>query len=62
MKLFALCTAFATALMAASPTGPAVGTKAPDFEARDQNGAMHKLSSSLGPEGAIVVFYRSADW
>jgi hypothetical protein len=29
---------------------------------RDQNGVSHTLASMLGPKGAILVFYRSADW
>ncbi len=34
----------------------------PAFEAPDQNGKMHTLKSLLGPKGAVLVFYRSADW
>jgi hypothetical protein len=59
LSVFALC---ASALVAATPTGPEIGAKAPDFELQDQNGSTHKLSSMLGPKGAILVFYRSADW
>ena len=43
-------------------TGPAVGAKIPDFEAPDQNGAARTLRSVMGPKGAMVVFFRSADW
>ena len=43
-------------------TGPAVGTKVPDFEAVDQNGVSRSLKSIMGPKGAMVVFFRSADW
>jgi cytochrome oxidase Cu insertion factor (SCO1/SenC/PrrC family) len=53
---------FSMALMAQQPTGPAVGARVPDFEATDQNGQSHTLTSLLGPKGAILVFYRSADW
>jgi hypothetical protein len=42
--------------------GPQVGQAAPDFEARDQHGAVRSLESLLGPSGAMIVFYRSADW
>ena len=42
--------------------GPKVGDVVPDFELRDQNGAPKRLSSLLGPKGAMLVFYRSADW
>lgn len=62
MKLLGLFAAFAGILAAATPTGPEIGTKAPEFELRDQNGVSHTLASLLGQKGAILVFYRSADW
>ncbi|MDQ6701457.1 MAG: peroxiredoxin family protein [Acidobacteriota bacterium] len=46
----------------AVPTGPAVGAAVPTFQAPDQNGVPHDLHSLMGPKGAILVFYRSADW
>jgi AhpC/TSA family len=52
----------AALLPAAIHTGPEVGAKFPDFEAADQNGRTHKLASLLGPKGAVLVIYRSADW
>jgi hypothetical protein len=42
--------------------GPQVGAVLPDFNLRDQRGQMHSLKSSLGPKGAMIVFFRSADW
>jgi hypothetical protein len=42
--------------------GPQVGTSLPDFTLRDQRGALRSLKSLLGPKGAIIVFFRSADW
>jgi hypothetical protein len=42
--------------------GLKVGEDAPDFELRDQHGTPRRLSSLLGPNGAMLVFYRSADW
>ena len=42
--------------------GPKVGEVAPDFEAPDQHGVPRRLSALLGPKGAMLVFYRSADW
>lgn len=42
--------------------GPKVGDVVPDFELPDQHGTPRKLSSLLGREGAMLVFYRSADW
>jgi len=43
-------------------TGPAVGSTIPKFEAQDQNGRVRTLESISGPKGALLVFYRSADW
>jgi len=42
--------------------GPQLGTSLPDFALRDQRGELHSLQSLLGPKGAIIVFFRSADW
>lgn len=43
-------------------TGPERGQTIPRIEAPDQNGRMQTLESVAGPKGALVVFYRSADW
>ena len=55
---------FAALLFAqtAIKTGPAPGEKIPAFEAVDQNGVKQTLASIAGPKGAMLVFYRSADW
>jgi hypothetical protein len=53
---------FALAAMAATHTGPEIGAKIPDFQAVDQDGKSHTLVSLLGPKGAVLVVYRSADW
>jgi len=50
----------ASALLAQQ--GPAVGTRVPEFTAVDQTGANRTLASILGPQGAMLVFFRSADW
>jgi cytochrome oxidase Cu insertion factor (SCO1/SenC/PrrC family) len=42
--------------------GPAVGSKIPAFELKDQDGKTHTLASLLGPKGAVILFFRSADW
>ena len=42
--------------------GPQVGSRVPDFRLTDQNGQTHTLASSMGPKGAMIVFFRSADW
>ena len=52
----------AVALLYARDFGPAVGTALPPFELRDQNGTARSLKSLLGPKGALILFFRSADW
>ena len=42
--------------------GPQVGESVPDFTLPDQNGRERSLESILGSNGAILLFYRSADW
>ncbi|MEX2260785.1 MAG: hypothetical protein WD696_02480 [Bryobacteraceae bacterium] len=43
-------------------TGPAIGQKIPDFQLRDQHGNLQTFESIRGPKGALILFYRSADW
>ena len=43
-------------------TGPNPGDSVPDFRLQDQSGNEKTLRSILGPKGALLVFYRSADW
>ncbi len=45
-----------------SKLGPQVGEQVPDFSLKDQNGKTRTLQSIMGPKGALLVFYRSADW
>jgi len=45
-----------------SKLGPQVGERIPDFSLKDQNGKPWTLQSIMGPQGAMLVFYRSADW
>ena len=42
--------------------GPQLGQRVADFSLTDQSGATRTLQSILGPNGAILVFFRSADW
>ena len=42
--------------------GPQVGEQVPTFSLSDQNGRLRTLDSVLGPNGAILLFHRSADW
>lgn len=58
-----------TAAQAAGPErpdpmtlGPAIGQPLPGFEARDSTGAPRTFESLKGPNGLVLVFFRSADW
>ena len=42
--------------------GPQVGDRVPDFTLTDQSGQSRTLMSLMGSKGAMLVFYRSADW
>ena len=45
-----------------SKLGPQVGERVPDFSLKDQNGTTRTLQGIMGPKGAMLVFFRSADW
>ena len=45
-----------------SKLGPQVGEPVPDFSLTDQNGKPWTLQSIMGSKGAMLVFFRSADW
>jgi hypothetical protein len=61
LPLLALTLAVSLA-RSAVPTGPNPGDRVPDFTLSDQNGAQRSLDSILGDKGALLVFFRSADW
>ncbi|MCH2347035.1 MAG: peroxiredoxin family protein [Pseudomonadales bacterium] len=42
--------------------GPQIGEQVPEFRLPDQNGQTHSLDSIMGPNGAMLLFHRSADW
>jgi len=42
--------------------GPKIGERVPDFSLPDQHGTTRTLRSTFGPKGAVLVFFRSADW
>ena len=42
--------------------GPQVGQQVPDFSLKDQTGKTWTRQSIMGPRGAMLVFFRSADW
>ncbi|MBV9085201.1 MAG: redoxin domain-containing protein, partial [Acidobacteriaceae bacterium] len=43
-------------------TGPEIGSPVPEFALPDQRGKTQTLKSILGPKGALLLFFRSADW
>lgn len=45
-----------------SKLGPQVGAKAIPFSLPDQTGTPRELASLAGPNGTMLVFFRSADW
>jgi cytochrome oxidase Cu insertion factor (SCO1/SenC/PrrC family) len=47
---------------AAPSIGIAVGEKMPPFTATDQSGNEVSSDSLKGPNGTVLVFFRSADW
>lgn len=42
--------------------GPQAGDTVPGFTLPDQEGREHTLKSLMGPNGLVLVIYRSADW
>ena len=42
--------------------GPQTGSRVPDFTLVDQKGQSRTLASLMGPNGVMLVFFRSADW
>ncbi|HKV42639.1 MAG TPA: hypothetical protein VJX67_25795 [Blastocatellia bacterium] len=42
--------------------GPADGSVAPAFSARDQFGNQQTLKTIAGKNGTVLLFFRSADW
>ena len=43
-------------------TPVAAGDQAPDFELRDANGRIYKLSDFRGRSAVVLEFFRSGDW
>ena len=56
------CAISAVQMPALDTVGPRVGATAPDFSGIDQFGRTQTLKSVMGPDGVMLVFYRSADW
>jgi arginine repressor len=62
LYLGAISATLSMGLNAAVKTGPGVGQYVPSFSLADQNGRKQSLATIAGPNGAMLVFYRSADW
>jgi hypothetical protein len=62
MAVTALAFFFTSAAQAEIATGPEVGTKIPDIQTLDQHGTMRSFEDLSGPEGLLILFYRTADW
>jgi hypothetical protein len=45
-----------------SELGPQVGEVVPDFSLSDHNGETWTRDAIMGPNGAMLVFVRSASW
>jgi len=52
----------ALALAAQDMPGIPAGKLAPPFRARDQFAKEQTLASLMGPNGLVLLFFRSADW
>lgn len=46
----------------AASIGPAIGAAVPAFSLTDQSGHKQTLETLMGPQGLVLVFFRSADW
>jgi len=57
-----LVTAQSRAAIDVHSLGPQVGERVPGFSLPDQHGLMQTLQSIMGPNGAMLLFHRSADW
>ena len=57
-----LATAQSRTVVDVHSLGPQVGERVPGFSLPDQNGRIQTLQSIMGPNGAMLLFHRSADW
>ncbi len=63
--MFVASVAFAEdeTMTAPADRGPAIGALIPsDLTSTDQNGVMRSFENLTGPEGLVLVFFRSAKW
>jgi hypothetical protein len=52
----------ATVFGETAANGLSTGSRIPPFSLKDQTGISRSFSDIRGPKGALLVFYRSADW
>jgi hypothetical protein len=62
LRVLAYVLSFAVLYGQSIKTGPEVGHPVPVFSAQDQDGRTQTLKSIVGRNGAMLVFFRSADW
>ena len=62
LRIVLLTTLFVLTPFKVVASGVAKGDRIPEFRLSDQNGTMQTFESLRGPKGAMLVFYRSADW
>lgn len=62
LPIVVLSAAHAGQSPAIAQLGPQIGERVPAFSGTDQFGRLQNLDSVAGDEGAMVVFFRSADW
>src|ERR1041385_637962 len=60
-KLLSALTVIAAAVLAVAAETPKVGDKAPNFEAKDQDGKTVKLSDFAGKQTVLLYFYPKDD-
>lgn len=60
--LFTAVAFAAVARAGVKESGPAVGSRVPQFKALDQFGNELTPASLVGARGAVLLFFRSADW
>jgi len=62
LQIVLFATLFLILPVGAVAQGVAKGDRIPEFQLSDQNGRVQTFESVRGPKGAMLVFYRSADW
>ena len=62
MRVLGLVLLFAASAWCQPDRSLPVGEKIPEFALRDQSDQTRTFKDIRGPKGAMLVFYRSADW